>query len=87
MYNNYAHTAVDFVQTAKRQVVQHTVKHEGVAKVCYDFIDAQTQYTKSVIDAALSAAMSMNSMMFQKDFGAELARSYGLDKFIPGKNK
>lgn len=85
MYNTYAYTAVDFVQTAKRQAVQHLVKHEGVAGIFYNFIDAQTQYTKSAIDASISAATEIQALMFRKDFGVELARSYGLEKFIPGK--
>lgn len=85
MYNNYAHTAVDFVQTAKRQAVQHLVKHPDVAAIMNTFIDAQTRYTKNAIDAGITAASELHSLVFQKDFGAELARSYGFDKLIPTK--
>lgn len=85
MYNNYAHTAVDFVQTAKRQAVQHLVKHPDVAAIMNTFIDAQTRYTKNAIDAGLAAFTELNGLVFQKDFGVELARSYGLDKLIPSK--
>ncbi len=85
MYNTVAYAAIDFVQTGKRQMVQHLVKHTDVANICNQFIDAQTLYTKSVVDASVKAYTDLTGLWFNPKFGTELAQSYGLDKLVPKK--
>ena len=67
MFNTYAHTFIDAVQTGKKQVVTHAVKHERLATILNEFIDSQTKYTKSAVDAGFDAATSFGSLLMSKD--------------------
>lgn len=51
MFNQFTFQAVDGIQSAKKQFVSTFVQHEGFQKVLNNFVDAQTEYTKSAIVA------------------------------------
>jgi hypothetical protein len=85
MFNTFAFTAVDFIQTGKKQFVSATVKHDQLADILNKFVDVQTQYTKSTITALTDLGSSAFSLMYNKDFGKEFAESYGFD--VPTFNK
>jgi hypothetical protein len=56
-----------------------------MAKVCNQFIDAQTAYTKSAVDSAIRAMTDLTGLWHNPKFGTELAQSYGLDRLYPKK--
>jgi hypothetical protein len=85
MYNTVAYAAIDFVQTGKRQMVEHLVKHPDMANVCNQFIDAQTAYTKNAVDASIRAMTDLSGLWYNPKFGTELAKSYGLDRLFNKK--
>lgn len=60
MYTNtFAYAAVDAIQNSKKQFVTTFVKHDGVSDALTAFVDAQTAYTKSAIDAGSLAVATL----------------------------
>ena len=85
MLNTFAFTAVDFIQTGKKQIVEATVKHDKLAEVLNRFIDTQSEYTKSTIKAFSDVGTQAFGLLYNKDFGKELAESYGFEVPTFGK--
>lgn len=79
MLNTFVFTAVDFIQTGKKQFVETTVQHEQLAQILNKFVDTQTEYTKSTIKAFTDVGTQAASLMYNKNFGKELAESYGIE--------
>lgn len=63
MFNQYAFQAVDGIQSAKKQFVSTFVQHEQLAKILNNFVDAQTEYTKSAITAGSSVATGVQEIL------------------------
>lgn len=68
MFNSFAYSAIDAVQTSKKQFVETFVKHEGIAKALNDFVDSQTKYTKAAVDAGIQTATSIGMIVTTKQF-------------------
>lgn len=85
MLNTFVFTAVDFIQTGKKQFVETVVLHEQLAEVLNKFVDTQTEYTKSTIKAFTDVNTQAVSLMYNKNFGKELAESYGFELPTLGK--
>jgi uncharacterized protein (UPF0332 family) len=49
-------TAIDAVQTGKKQFVKTFVNNEKIADALNEFIDAQTSYTKQAVGTATQTA-------------------------------
>jgi uncharacterized protein (UPF0332 family) len=49
-------TAIDTVQTGKKQFVKTFVNNDKIADALNEFIDAQTQYTKQAMGTATKTA-------------------------------
>lgn len=63
MFNQFAFQAVEGIQSAKKQFVNTFVQHEGFQKVLNDFVDAQTEYTKSAITAGSQAVTGVQEIL------------------------
>ena len=63
MFNSFAFQAVDGIQSAKKQFVSTFVQHEGFQKVLNNFVDAQTEYTKSAITAGSVAVTGVQEIL------------------------
>jgi hypothetical protein len=83
MIKSFAHDTVDAVQKGKLQFVSTFVKHDGLAETMTNFINAQTQYTKSVLSTNIDTLMDFGTFFTKKDFAKELVSAYGFDKFVP----
>lgn len=83
MIKSFAHDAVDAVQKGKLQFVTLFVKHDAMADAMEQFVEAQSKYTKSVLDTNIDAMLNLGMAMTKKEFVTELASAYGLDKFVP----
>ena len=83
MIQSFTHDAVDAVQKGKLQFVSAFVKHEGLADTMTKFVEAQTEYTKSVLDTNIDIMMNFGTLITKKDFVKELISAYGVDKFVP----
>ena len=81
MFNTFAHAAVDAIQNGKKQFVETFVKHEGIATTMNAFVDSQTKYTKSAIDAGINAATSLGMILSSKAFFDEMTE--GVKSFVP----
>jgi Fe-S cluster assembly scaffold protein SufB len=68
MFNMFAYAAVDAVQESKKKFVESTVQHEGIKKALDQFVDAQTKYTKSAVDAGMSTMSSLGMIFMSKEF-------------------
>ena len=64
--NTFAYAAVDAIQGAKKQFVFNFVKYEDLSKILNNFIDAQTEYTKSAIDAGIAAGSQLTDLAKKK---------------------
>ena len=56
-------TAIDTVQTVKKEAIKTFVKNENVAKSLNEFVDAQTAYTKEAVKATTDVATKLTSEM------------------------
>ena len=83
MIKSFAHEAVDTVQKAKLQFVSTFVKHDGLAETMNKFVEAQSQYTKSVLSTSIDTMMDFGMFFAKKDFAKEVVEAYGLNKFVP----
>lgn len=68
MFSTFAHSAVDAVQTTKKQVVNLAIPHEGIRNALNSFVDAQADYTKRAIDASMLASSTIGMIVSSKDF-------------------
>jgi len=85
MFNTFAHAAVDTIQNGKKQFVSTFVQHEGISKALNDFVDSQTKYTKSAVDAGIATATSLGLIFTSKAFYDEVTES--VKSFIPTYKK
>jgi uncharacterized protein (UPF0332 family) len=53
-------TAIDAVQTGKKQFVKTFVNNEKIADALNEFIDAQTSYTKQAVSTATRTATTLS---------------------------
>ena len=56
-------TAIDTVQTVKKEAIKTFVKNENVAKSLNEFVDAQTAYTKEAVKATTDVVTKLTSEM------------------------
>ena len=63
MFNQFAFQAVEGIQSAKKQFVSTFVQHDGFQKVLNNFVDAQTEYTKSAIEAGSAAVSGIQEIL------------------------
>jgi hypothetical protein len=68
MFSTFAHSAVDAVQSSKKQFVNLAVSHEGIRNALNSFVDAQADYTKRAIDAGILASSTIGMIVSSKDF-------------------
>lgn len=57
MIQTLANQGVDAIQTAKKQFVNTFVYNDQLKSILHNFVDAQSEYTKSAIDAGVKATM------------------------------
>lgn len=77
MFNQIT-TGVDAIQTAKKQIVTTFVQHEGLAKILNGYVDAQTAYTKSAIEASTKAASEITGVLSDRTPYVQM-----MEKFAP----
>lgn len=53
---------IDTFQNSKKQFVNAIVQHDGIKKALNEFVDTQTAYTKSAVNAALE----VNKRVFEE---------------------
>ena len=75
MFNTITHTAIDSVQTGKKQIVSTFVKHETLADTINKFVDAETAYTKSLFDNTVNTMTGFYNLFTNKDFAKEVAET------------
>jgi hypothetical protein len=63
MFTTIAHSGVDAIQTAKKQIVTTFVQHDDLAKILNSFVDAQASYTKSAIDAGIKMSTDIGGIL------------------------
>jgi hypothetical protein len=84
MFNYYANSMVETIQTGKKYFVDAFVKNEDVKKALTQFVDAQTAYTKSAIDAGLTFGTNMSMLFTNQKFYQDLAENY--KSLVPAYN-
>ena len=63
------------IQASKKIFVDTFVKHEGLAKNMHDFVDAQSEYTKTAIEVGFTTASNMHKTVTDKSFYTETAKT------------
>lgn len=76
MLNTITHTAIDTVQTGKKQIVNTFVKHETLADTINKFVDAETAYTKAIFDNTINTMTGFYSLISSKDFAKEVTETF-----------
>jgi hypothetical protein len=76
MFNTITHTAIDAVQTGKKQIVSTVVKHETLADTINKFVDAETAYTKALFDNTVNTMTGFYNLFTNKDFAKEVAETF-----------
>ena len=85
MFNTITNTAIDAVQTGKKQVVTTFVRHESLANTINKFVDAETAYTKSLFDNTVSTLTDFYTLFSSKDFVKEVSALYTPSFATPAK--
>jgi hypothetical protein len=75
MLTTLVNNTVDAIQTSKKIFVDTFVKHEGLAKIMHEFVDAQHEYTKKAIEVGFTTASNMHKTVTDKSFYTETAKS------------
>jgi len=83
MIHTYIYTFIDTFQTGKKQFVKTAVKHDKLADTLNQFIDTQTEYTKSFINSVINLGSDVYSVVTTPKFTQEIVEVYNLDKFVP----
>ena len=68
MLTSIANTAIDAVQSGKKEFVNTFIKHEGLAQILNSFVDAQTAYTKSAVETGITTAAKLGKLAISKEF-------------------
>ena len=76
MFNTITHSAIDMVQTGKKQVVNTFVKHDTLADTINKFVDTETAYTKALFDNTINTMTGFYSLFTSKDFAKEVTESF-----------
>ena len=87
MFNKFAHTAVDVIQNSKKQFVDTFVQHDDIKSILNSFVDSQTSYTKSAIDAGFTSATSLGAVIFSTQFFEDFSKSVTSRFSIPRKGE
>jgi hypothetical protein len=72
MFNTFTDAFIDTFQSGKKNFVNTFVQHEGIAKALNQFVDAQTAYTKSAVNAGIQSATSIGMIVSSKQFMDEI---------------
>jgi hypothetical protein len=75
MLSTLVNNTVDAIQTSKKIFVDTFVKHEGLAKIMHEFVDAQNEYTKKAVDVGFTTASNIHKIVTDKSFYTETAKS------------
>jgi hypothetical protein len=75
MLATIVNNTVDAIQTSKKVFVDTFVKHEGLAKIMHEFVDAQNEYTKKAVEVGFTTADNMHKIVSDKSFYTETAKS------------
>jgi hypothetical protein len=76
MMKLFVNNAVDSIQVSKKIFVDTVVKHEGLAKVMNEFVDAQTEYTKKAVDVGFKTSTDMYKVFSDKSFYADSVKTF-----------
>jgi hypothetical protein len=75
MLTTLVNNTVDAIQTSKKIFVDTFVKHEGLAKIMHEFVDAQNEYTKKAIEVSFTTASNMHKTVTDKSFYTDTIKS------------
>lgn len=68
MLHSMANAFIDTIQTGKKTFIAQCVPNDKVATILEDFVDAQTQYTKSAVSIGIDTATKLSKLAFSKEF-------------------
>ena len=75
MFKTLINNTIESVQAAKKIAVDSFVKHEPLANSFNQFVDAQTEYTKSAVSAMTDASTSFFKLIADKNFYEDLIKT------------
>lgn len=75
MIHTFTDMTIDMVQTTKKNLINTTVKHDGLNKVLTEFIDKQTDYTKKFIHSQVDIMSAVYAIFNNKEFQQETFKS------------
>ena len=88
MFNTLAHSGIEAFQTGKKYIVDSFYPTKELKQVSHDFIDAQTAYTKSAIDATLKLYAQTGEILLDRTPFVETAKYVqSLFPFAPSASK
>jgi hypothetical protein len=78
MFTTIAHSGVDAIQTAKKTFVGTIVQNDQLKTILNSFVDAQTAYTKSAIDAGIKMSTDIGGILSDRTPYVKM-----MEKFAP----
>ena len=76
MFNQFAYSAVESVQSGKKQLIDTFIQHDGIKHALNEFVDSQTTYTKAAIDSGISTMTSLGIIFSSQKFYNEVAENF-----------
>lgn len=68
MITAIANTMIDAIQEGKKTFVSTFVKHDPLAQVLEQFVDAQTKYTKEAVATSIDVATKLAKLTTTKEY-------------------
>jgi hypothetical protein len=76
MFTTIAHSGVDAIQTAKKTFVGTVVQNDQLKTILNSFVDAQTAYTKSAIDASIKMSTDIGGILSDRTPYVDMAQKF-----------
>jgi hypothetical protein len=68
MLNFMVNAFIDTIQGSKKQFIATFVTHDKLATIMEDFVDAQTAYTKSIVNTGIDTATKLAKLATSKEY-------------------
>ena len=76
MFQTFAHSGIDAIQTTNKTLVSTFVQHEQLKNILNGFVDAQTAYTKSAIDASIKMSTDIGGILSDRTPYVDMAQKF-----------
>ena len=87
MFKTFTHSGIEAIQTTNKTLVSAFVQHEQLKDILNGFVDAQTAYTKSAIDAGIKVSTEIVGVLSDRTPYVDMMEKFAQYFQVSGKAK